>query len=211
MPNPSISDLQNSDDYKLIAQLEHHEIRNFVLEQLTGNAKPVKRYMRYQLLMVMLGLFFLVRAVVLAYQGFPQAMYWSLASLVFSFSVLIVIHELVHGIALKASGAKKVHYGGYLSKFVFFAEADRHVLNRRQFTRVALAPLVLVKIISLAGILVFIHHAAVFFFVILMSTHSLFCAGDIGLLSLFSKYKNTEVYTFDLRAEKKSFYYRKTN
>ena len=211
MPNPTISELQNSGEYELIAQLEHNHIKQFVVEQLTKEGKLVKFYMYYQLLMVLIGVFFILRAVVLAFQSNPHAFYWSLGSLVFSFSMLIALHELLHGIALKLIGAKNIHYGGYLKKFIFYAEADRHVLNRKQFALIALTPLFVIKIISLLGIIVFFGHPAANFFILLMCAHSLFCAGDIGLLSLFHKSPNTEIFTFDVKTEKKSYYYQKVN
>jgi len=65
-----------------------------------------------------------------------------------------------------------------------------------------------VKLISIAGIIVFFEQPAVFFFIILMCLHSLFCAGDIALLSFF--YQNSdEIYTYDNKNEKKSYYFRK--
>lgn len=209
MTNPTISELQNSGEYELIAQLEHHHIKQFVLEQLTNEGKLVKSYMYYQLLMVLIGILFLLRAVVLAFQSAPQAFYWSLASLVFCFSILIALHELLHGVALKLVGAKNIHYGAYLKKFIFYAEADRYVLNRKQFALIALTPLIVIKSIALLGILAFFGHPTANFFIVLMSAHSLFCAGDIGLLSLFYRNKNAEIFTFDVKAEKRSYYYQK--
>lgn len=209
MANPTISELQNPDDYELIAQLEHHQLKDFVLEQLADGGKLVKSYMYYQLLMVLFGVFFILRAAVMAFQSAPQAFYWALGSLIFCFSVLIALHELLHGIALKLVGAKNIHYGGYLKKFIFYAEADRFVLNRKQFTLIALTPLIIIKTISLFGIIAFFGHPAANFFIVLMSAHSLFCAGDIGLLSLFYKNKNDRIFTYDVKSEKKSYYYQK--
>ena len=211
MANPTISELQNSGEYELIAQLEHNHIKQFVVEQLTNEGKLVKSYMYYQLLMMLIGIFFILRAAVMAFQSASEPLYWSLGALVFCFTLLIALHELLHGIALKLVGAKNIHYGGYLKKFIFYAEADRHVLNRKQFALIALTPLFVIKIISLLGIIVFFGHPAANFFIVLMSAHSLFCAGDIGLLSLFYKSPNTEIFTFDVKAEKKSYYYQKVN
>jgi hypothetical protein len=112
--------------------------------------------------------------------------------------------------ALKLIGAKKIAFGGYLRKFIFYAEADRHVLNRRQFAFVALTPLIVVKAVTLAGVILFVHQPVFYFFILIMSTHSLFCAGDIGLLSLFYQCKGTDVYTFDVKEEKRSYYYKRT-
>ncbi len=209
MGNPTIHELRESGGYELIGELHHNEIKEFVMHQISEGGKLVLSYMIYQIIMILLGLFFLSRSVILAFNGIFEPLYYSLTALVFCFSILIIIHELLHAWALKYTGAKKIKIGGYLKKFIFYAEADQHVLNKKQFALVALTPLMVVKIISLIGIVLFLNHPAVYFFIFLMSAHSLFCAGDIGLLTLFYNYENAEIFTFDVKAEKTSYYYRK--
>lgn len=207
MSNPTINELRNSGKYELLAQLNHQQIKEFVIDQLTGKSKIIKVYMIYQVLMILVGMFFFTRSIVLAFKGDSVPLYYSLAALVFCFSVLVVIHELLHGIALKLSGAPKVSFGGYLKKFIFYAEADQFVINRRQFAFIALTPLFAVKLVTLIGAVLFFSHPVFYFLIFVMSAHSLFCAGDIGLLSVFYKYKNAEIFTFDVKAEKTSYFF----
>ena len=209
MPNPSIEELHNSGEYELVAQLNHSQIKEFVINQLMQNGKIIKIYMIYQIVMILVGIFFFTRSFVTAFQNSLTPLYFSLTALVFCFSVLIIIHELLHGIALKISGAKRVSFGGYLKKFVFYAEADQFVINRRQFAFIALTPLFVVKLITLIGIIFFFTHPVFYFLIFVMSAHSLFCAGDIGLISIFYQHKNTEIFTFDVKAEKTSYFYRR--
>ena len=209
MSNPSIDQLRNSGEYELIARLNHQQIKEFVINQLMQNGIIIKIYMVYQILMILIGTFFFTRSIVLAFKSSIIPLYYSLAALVFCFSVLIIIHELLHGIALKITGAKRVTFGGYLKKFVFYAEADQFVINRRQFTFIALTPLFVVKLITLIGTILFFTHPFFYFLIFVMSAHSLFCAGDIGLLSIFYHYKNTEIFTFDVKAEKMSYFFRR--
>ncbi|HSO86773.1 MAG TPA: DUF3267 domain-containing protein [Draconibacterium sp.] len=209
MPNPSIDKLRNSGDYELIAQLSHTQIKEFVINQLMQNGRIIKIYMVYQIVMIMVGMFFFTRSIILAFQDSPSQLYYSLAALIFCFSALIVIHELLHGIALKLAGAKRVTYGGYLRKFIFYAEADQFVINRCQFAFIALTPLFAVKLITLIGIIFLFNQPVFYFLIFVMSAHSLFCAGDIGLLSVFYKIKNIEIFTFDVKAEKTSYFYRR--
>lgn len=209
MANPTIGELRNSGEYELIAQLNHQQIKEFVINQLSQNGKIIKIYMIYQIVMILIGTFFFTRSIVLAFKGDSVPLYYSLAAMVFCFSVLIIIHELLHLIALKLSGAPKVSFGGYLKKFIFYAEADRFVINRRQFAFIALTPLFVVKLVTLTGIILVFNNPLFYFLVFVMSAHSLFCAGDIGLLSVFYKFKNTEVFTFDVREEKTSYFYRR--
>lgn len=209
MANPTIRELRESPDYEEVASLSHGEIKEFVIDQLTKNGPVVKIFMIYQVAMLVLGIFFLTRSMVLAFRGFWPPLWFSLAALLFSFSVLIIVHELLHAMALKLTGAPRINFGGYLNKFIFYAEADRHVLNGKQFAFVALTPLVAVKIITLAAIVFLVPQPAFYFPVIVMCVHSLFCAGDIGLLSIFYNEKECEIFTFDVKSEKKSYYFRK--
>ncbi len=208
MENPSIEELRNSEKYELIAQLNHRQIKEFVINQLTENGKIIKVYMIYQVLMILIGIFFFTRSIVLAFQSSFEPLYYTFAALVFSFSFLIIVHELLHGIALKIIGAPKVNFGGYLRKFIFYAEADQFVINRKQFAFIALTPLFTVKLITLIGVILLINHPVFYFLIFVMSAHSLFCAGDIGLLSVFYKNKTDEIFTFDVKAEKTSYFYK---
>ncbi len=210
MANPTIEELQNSDRFELVARLKHTEIKNFVIEQISKTSSTlVKVYMFYQLLMVLTGMFFLARAIVFVFRNYYEPFLISALAIVFSLSFLIVVHEALHGAALKLTGAKHVAFGGYLKKFIFYAEADRHVLNRKQFAFIALTPLIIVKIITLLGIFFFWNQPFFYFFLIIMSAHSLFCAGDIGLLSVFYDDKENEVFTFDVKEKKQSYFYKK--
>lgn len=208
MKNPSIVELQNPEKFELIAELSHNNIKTFILEQISFGGKIVRWYMIYQFIMITVGMFFLTRSIVLAIKGNVSPLYFSVSSLIFCFSVLIIIHELMHGIAIKYTGAKKVNYGAYLKKFIFYAEADKHVLNKKQFTIIALAPLVGIQLITLIAALFFLQHPLLYFIMIIMTAHSLFCAGDIALLSIFYRNKNDDIYTFDVKDEKKSYYFK---
>lgn len=209
MANPTTEELQQNEKYEKIAELSHTEIKEFVINQLTTKSTLITSFMIYQFAMIVIGLFFLTRSVVLSFQQVIEPLYYTTAALVFTFSFLIVIHELLHGIALKITGAQKLSFGAYWNKFIFYAEADRHVLNRKQFELVALMPLLVVKVVTLIGVLLFFQHPAFYFFIFIMSAHSLFCAGDIGLLSIFYRHKNEGIYTFDVKSEKRSYYYRR--
>ncbi len=207
MVNPTIEELQNPEKFELIAELDHEQIKEFVIEQLSRGGKMVTAYMIYQILMIIMGLFIITRTIYLAFQNTYEPLLYLLAGLAFCFSLLIIIHELLHGVAIKLTGAPKVNYGADLKKFIFYAEADKHVLNKRQFALIALAPLVVVKIITVAATILLFTHPAVFFVTLIMSAHSLFCAGDIGLLSVFYKY--AEVFSYDVKEDKKSYYFRR--
>jgi len=207
MRNPTIGELQNPEDFELIAELGHSNIKEFVLDQLSEGGRLVITYMIYQSVMMIVGIFFITRAIVYGFNGYSEPLIYTGAALIFSFSLLIPIHELLHGFALKVTGATKIHYGAYFRKFIFYAEADRHVLNKKQFELVALAPFVVIKVLTLFGLIIGFQSPIFYFMITVMSAHSFFCAGDIGLLTIF--YRHRDVYTYDVRAERKSYYFKR--
>jgi len=209
MSNPSIQELQNKEKFELVAELNHRQIKEFVIEQLNDGGRLVRLFMIYQIIMIITGIFFITRSIILAFQNEMAPIYFSFAALLFCFTLLVIFHELLHGIAIKITGAPKVNYGAYFKKFVFYAEADQYVLNRKQFALIALTPFVVVKLITGIGILLFYSNPAFYFLILVMSAHSLFCAGDIGLLSIFYRFGHHQVYTYDVKSEKTSYYYRK--
>jgi hypothetical protein len=80
-------------------------------------------------------------------------------------------------------------------------------MGRPAFLMVAFTPLVVVQLVTIAGIILTFPQPLVYCFLILMSVHSLFCAGDLALATIFFKYPGRKVFTFDNRGEKTSYYY----
>jgi hypothetical protein len=209
MPNPTVEELQHSGQFELLAHPGHRQIKRFVLEQITTESRLIRGFMIYQLGMILVGLFFVTRPLVLAIRGDYLPLLWLLGAIVFSFTLLIIIHELLHLLALWITGARNIAIGGYIRKFIFYAEADRHVLNRKQYTFVALTPLITVQVVTLTGVLLSTGEACCFWLFV-MSIHSLFCAGDIGMVAFFHRFPGTGVYTFDVKEEKRSYFYKRT-
>ena len=207
--NPTTHDLQNNEQYELVNILSHHQIKEFIINQISSGSKLIKGYMYYQIIMIIIGIFFITRTFILALRNDFQPLFYLFVGVLFTFTLLILIHELLHALAFKLTGAGKVTIGSYLKKFIFYAAADQHVLNRNQFKMVALMPFVVVKFISIAGIVYFIGHPAFYFWIFIVCAHSLFCSGDIGMLDYLYQEKDSEIYTFDVQKEKKSYFFRR--
>lgn len=204
---PSIEELQDSNKFELIAAVDYSRIKDFVLKFLFDDKKLVPAYMIYQLVMFIVGLFFFTRAIVFAIKGSATFLLTSIAGIIFSLSFLVALHELLHGIVLKFCGAPRVSFGRVPGKYIFYAEADKFVWGRGQYTLVALAPLVFVQVITLVGIIVFAQSHLFYFFLMLMCIHSFICAGDVVMVAIFYRFPGRKVFTFDNQKEKKSYYF----
>ncbi len=200
-------DLQNESEFELLTEVSHQKLREFVVEQITEEKYIIRIYSIYQGIMMMIFAFLLTKGIVLAFKGHSEILINVGLAVVFSFSVLIVIHELLHALAYFFTGARKISFGAIPKKFIFYALADRQVIAPQAFHIVALTPFVIVKLICLIGIIVFYNEQIMYFYLSVMCLHSLFCAGDIAMLSFYRIHKGKEIYNFDDKNEGKTYFY----
>ena len=203
----SPDDLQNNNEFELLAEVSHQKLREFVVEQIVEEKYIIRIYSVYQVLMMVLFIFLLTRSIMLVFKGFSEPIISMGLALLFSFSILIVIHELLHALAYLLSAAKKISFGVILKKFVFYALADQQVIESRAFHFVALTPFVVIKLICLAGTIVFYNQSWMYFFLSVMCLHSLFCAGDLAMLAFYNLHQGKEIYNYDNRSEGKTYFY----
>jgi hypothetical protein len=200
-------ELQNNKEFELLAEVSHQKLREFVVEQIREEKVIIRIYSIYQVVMMIIFVFLLTRSIIFAFKGYSEPIIGIGLALLFSFTILIVFHELLHALAYLISGARKISFGYIWNKFVFYALADRQVIASKAFHFVALTPLVVVKLISLAGAIVFFNNQWMYFFLTVMCTHSLFCAGDMAMLSFYNLHREKEIYNFDNRSEGKTYFY----
>jgi len=204
-------DLLDENEFELMTEVSHQDLKEFVVAQITQEKLIIRSYSIYQLILVLLFMYFLSKSVVLAIKGFPEMLIPIALATVFSLSALVVIHELLHVLAYLLTGARKISFGAIIKKFVFYALADRQVISPGAFRIVALAPFVVVKLACLIGIVIFLNQQLMYFFITVMCLHSLFCAGDIAMLAFYHIHSEKEIYNFDDKAMGKTYFYsRKT-
>lgn len=200
-------DLQNEEEFELLTEVLHLKLREFVVEQISKEKYIIRIYSVYQVIMMILFAFFLTRGIILSVKTKPDPIIGTGLAILFSLSILIVIHELLHAAAYLLSGARKISFGLILKKFIFYALADRQVIAHRAFHFVALTPLIVVKLLCITGILFFQTDLAFYFFMTVMCLHSLFCAGDVAMLAFYNLYRGKEIYNYDNRSEGKTYFY----
>lgn len=200
-------ELQSSRDFELLAEVSHQHLRDFVMEQIHLEKRIIRIYSVYQVVMMLIFVFFFTRGIVLAIKGHAELITTIGLSLVFSFTALIIIHELIHALAYLLTGARRISFGVILKKFIFYALADREVVSKGAFHVVALAPLVVVKAVCLVGLFYFQDSQLMYFFLSVMCLHSLFCAGDLAMLAFYNRHSDKEIYNFDHRSEGKTYFY----
>ena len=204
------NELISSNEYEQIIALKHSEIKNFIVTEVEKQsiwARIANMYQITGLLAFVLGLFKAFMPFFTKREGIY--LFWLVLGLVFTFTLLIIMHELIHALAYRYVGARNLSFGMNIRKFMFYVQADKQVLNYKQFKIVALAPVVTVAIVSILGMIIFYNHAAFYFFIPIFAFHSVFCGGDFRLLCIFANRSDKEILTFDIKSEEKIYFYAK--
>ena len=203
--------LTHSGDFELLQEVSLKGMKQFVIEQILSQGNIIKVYSNYQIIMLLFQAFFAIRAFISFFNGMPDALIQIGYALLFSFTVLIFIHELIHALTFLVLGIIRLRVGAIWRQFIFYVMTDHEVITSKKTQIAALAPLVVIKLLCLVGAVIFWNTSLVYFFFSVMCIHSLFCAGDMALLAFFNAHEDKEIYCFDDFKEGKSyFYYRKS-
>ncbi len=205
MNSIQIIDLQQKGSQ--IKTLQHEEVKDFLSTSLKEGINPIQKF--FSVYFTAVGLAFCVNC------GFNITKFITeknidflvpiCIGILFSFTLLIIIHELLHALAYYLVGGKNIYFGADIKKFVFYAASDKAVYNGRQFSIIALSPFIMINLICL--IAYYINPASGSFCLTILFFHSLFCSGDFIFLNFVSNYKLEHFYTYDNRQEQKSYYY----
>lgn len=187
--------------YRLLSSLQHMDIIPFVQEQLRSGG-PIARSYR----LLTLGLL-TASGAMLAYSIIASPGDWTKILTRFSYGLALAfllapVHELIHGIALKAVGAPSVQYRANWRKLYLMAAADRFVVGEKAFYLVAFAPF---AVISLAALALLAWHPLTALGLLFL--HTAFCAGDFALSEYMHTHQDKEILTYDLVDEQISYFY----
>jgi hypothetical protein len=204
----TVAQLRDHPDYELWLELKHHEIMPFVQAEFSRQSPLLRAYLYFNLFLL-LGM-----AALMGWQVYhgqvalgKALQCWALG-MVAVLTILIPVHEGIHGLAYKLVGAPRVRYGADLSKFIFYAMADHFVVASRHFYIVAMAPFVVLGIFALLPIFyVSLNYQWFCWGVLLMHTGA--CAGDFAMLSFYLRHRDEDLRSYDDVQQGVSFFFRR--
>lgn len=201
-------ELVNNPDYEKLDSFSHKNIKHVVMREMGDGGKWATISNLYQvmgLIAILIGSFksfvpFIRRG------DFNNLIGFSIGIL-FSVTLLVVVHEVIHAVAYKMVGAKKLSFGMRIRKFLFFVLADKQVFSLKRFKIVALAPVTTIALLTIVGMICTFNQPMFYSFLSIFGIHSLFSGGDFGLLAYFENRKEKEILTFDVKEEGKTYFY----
>ncbi len=203
---PTINELSNSDRFRLLKTLHHKEIVDFVLENLRQLHAPIVFYYLFNLLLLLYVIFFGIYSIYTGYLGGKTILLYFLAGIFLGMVIVIPFHELLHGVAYKLAGARKVKYGACLRQMLFYASAPGFVVGKKQFTIVALLPFVILNLVFIAGY-IFLEPAGQWTSLVALLSHSSLCIGDFAMMNFFSSRKDARLFTYDDPEKEAAYFY----
>ncbi|XLS29735.1 DUF3267 domain-containing protein [Flavobacteriaceae bacterium M23B6Z8] len=194
------------DNWKLLKTVSHDEIKPFIKECLEVKGS----YKTFYLIVMLISLSFLVGLISYFITKFIRTGEFTgskqlLLAFAFSFTALIVIHELLHALAYKLKGANRIYFGADVKKFIFYAGSDLHLIDGKAFRIVALFPFITIALLTLS-LSVLISDLALFFLTV-FALHNLFCGGDFAMLNYMAQFSLDKITTFDSKKAKESYFY----
>ena len=204
----TVEELQQHPGYKRWLTLTHDEILPFVQEEFGKRGWLARFYILLNLAlligMALLGIWQVTHGLI----GTGKVILNSILGFVLTLSLLVPIHEGIHGLAYKLVGAPRVQYGSDIKKFIFFAMADHFVVGFPRFIIVALAPFLVINFFTALSIFyVSLNYQWILLGVLLMHTGA--CAGDFAMLSFFLRHRGEGLLTYDDVSNQRSYFYRR--
>ena len=202
-------DLFNNREFELIEEIDYANLKSFVVKEIERRSVLIVAYSIVQVvaLLAMAGLLAFFTIGLIVDGEFSAELITAGCAIVFSCTLLIPIHELLHAAAFLMLGKRDIGFGVQWKKFLFYAEANMQVLDRKEMVIVGLAPLVTIAIVAATLIALQVSALTTLFAATVFTVHLFFCGGDIAIISFFVRHKQMEMYTFDNREMKKSYYF----
>ena len=204
----TVEELQEHPQFEYWMELRHSEIMPFVLAEFSRKSPLLQGYLYFNLVLL------LSMAGMMGWQawhgmiGLGKALqYWGLG-ITAVLTILIPVHEGIHGLAYRLTGAPRVRYGADIRKFIFYAMADHFVVDSRRFYFVALAPFALISIFALLP-LFYVSLNYQWFLCGVLLMHVGACAGDFAMLNFFIRHQGLGLHTYDDVEKGVSYFYRR--
>lgn len=200
-------DLQQNNEFIFLTKVSHCRIKPFIIKQIRKEKHLIKLYSIYQISMIFLLLAIIVKAFILKSRGIGDPLNYIGYAFIFSFTVLVIVHELLHALAYLLAGSRKLIFGALWKRFLFYVLANKQVISPLAYRFVANTPLVLVKVVTIVFTIYFWNSPLAYFFLTIMCIHSLFCAGDMAMLAFYRLHPDKEIYNYDDVENRATFFY----
>jgi len=202
---PDIEKLHHDPGYRQILELEFSDMIPFVLSN-------IRKKGLFSILYLTINMAFLAFIILYAIWGLlDMQITWATIikqtlSGIFAGSILVIpVHEILHGLAYRILGARKIEFGADLQQFIFFVTADRYPVSGNQLYFLAMTPFVVINLVIVA-ITALVFPQVILFAAFLLLSHNIMCIGDFAIVN-YVRLTPGGVITYDETENKRSYFF----
>ena len=203
---PDAIKLRNDPGYRQILELDFNDMIPFVMSNIRKKGIPSLVYLVINLAMLVFIALYLIPGFIGPQFTWSVLIKQSLAGIFAGTILVIPVHELLHGLAYRILGARKIRFGVDMKQFIFFVTADRYPVTGKELYFLALTPFAVINICIIA-LTATLFPQGILFAAILLLSHNIMCIGDFAIANYINNHAHSKVYTFDEIEQKKSYFF----
>jgi hypothetical protein len=205
--NPDAETLQQDPAYRIVLELDFDQIIPFVLSNIRKRGLIPLFYISINAAFLFFIILYAIWNVRLGSLSAGK-IFWQIVAGVLAGSILVIPpHEILHGLAYRLLGVRKVKFGMDLQQFIFYVTADRFPISKKELAVLAMTPFVLINLGLIALTVTWVSQFTLFFASLLLC-HNIMCIGDFAIISYAFSQKG-ELYTYDDTENKKSYFFKR--
>jgi len=199
-------ELENNPGFRKIFEISHEELIGFVSDHIKPDNLPMRLFYFFNLPLLAYIFYKLYFIIFVSPLNWFQLIAIVLLSFVLFAIIVIPIHELLHALAFKLLGAKKISIHAQWDRMLFYAIADKFVMNSKEFVFLALTPFVVINL-ALVVCIFSLHNELKVMSVVFLFFHLTGCIGDFALLGYLYKNRQSTILNYDDKDLQTSYFY----
>ena len=188
--------------------LDYNEMIPFIISSIKKKSLISFLFISMNVLLFLLILIFIISRTISGQLTLSVILKQVIFGLLSGSIFIIPVHELLHGLAYKILGARKIQFGADFKQFIFYVTANRYPVSGKEFIFLALTPFVLINIVTIVSAVYWIPGGLLYAGALLL-THNIMCIGDFAMVSYVFRNRIKRLFTFDEVEEKKSYFFEK--
>jgi hypothetical protein len=204
---PEAEKLKNDESFHQIMELDFDDMIPFVLSNIRKKGLYSRIYMTVNIITLAMLVFLMFYGLMQGWLSWMKLIKHFIIG-VFAGSILVIpFHELIHGLAYRILGARKIKFGADLQQLIFFVTADRFPVTGGELYFLALLPFAVINTLILAVAIFWIPELIILFGFFLLA-HNIMCIGDFAIVN-YARNEAGEVFSYDEIEKRKSYFYKK--
>ena len=205
---PDAEALQKDPGYRVILELDFGEMIPFVMKNIKRRNGISLLYFIINAATLLLILFYIVWGIRNGIFSGGRILVQIVAGFLAGSILVIPPHELLHGLAYRLLGARKIKFGADLHQFIFYVTADRFPISKRELAFLALTPFFLINVSTIVFTAAWATPLTLFSATFLLS-HNIMCIGDFAIIA-YAYHIKEDLFSFDDIQKKKSYFFSRT-